>query len=47
MKNKKKVRTCGNCVYLIKKGRKNYYYYRVYRCINKDSDYIGSAWKKT
>lgn len=22
MKNKKKVRTCGNCVYLIKKGRK-------------------------
>lgn len=47
MKNKKKVRTCGNCVYLIKKGRKNYYYYyRVYRCINKDSDYIGSAWKR-
>lgn len=47
MEKKNKVRTCGNCTYLVKKDRRNYYYYRVYRCINEYSDYLGSAWKKT
>lgn len=46
MEKKSKVRTCGNCAYLVKKDRRNYYYYRVYRCINEYSDYLGSAWKR-
>ena len=46
MEKKNKVRTCGNCAYLVKKDRKNYYYYRVYKCMNEDSDYMGSAWKR-
>lgn len=46
MKNKKKVRTCGNCVFLVKKGRKNYCYYKSYRCINRDIDYICSGWRR-
>lgn len=45
MEKKNKVRTYGNCAYLVKKDRKNYYYYRVYKCMNEDSDYMGSAWK--
>ena len=44
MEKKNKVRTCGNCAYLVKKDRKNYYYYyRVYKCMNEDSDYMDSA----
>lgn len=46
MEKKNKIRTCGNCAYLVKKDRRNYYYYRVYKCMNEDSDYIGSAWKR-
>lgn len=46
MEKKNKVRTCGNCVHLVKKDRRNYYYYRVYKCMNEDSDYLGSAWKR-
>lgn len=42
MGKKNKIRTCGNCVYLVKKDRRNYYY-RVYKCMNEDSDYIVSA----
>lgn len=40
-KRRIKIRTCGNCAYLVKKDRKNYYY-RVYKCMNEDSDCIGS-----
>lgn len=45
MGKKNKVRTCGNCAYLVKKDKKQYYYYKVYKCINEDADDF-AAWRR-
>lgn len=38
MKNKKKVRTCGNCVHLVK--REKGCFYKHYTCLERSNDTI-------
>jgi hypothetical protein len=38
MKNKKKVRTCGNCIHLVK--REKGCFYKHYTCLERSSDTI-------
>ena len=45
MEKKNKVRTCGNCAYLVKKDRRMYYYYTLYKCVNEDADDF-TSWRR-
>lgn len=40
MKNKKKVRTCGNCAYLSSRKKITLYSNKVYVCDNEKMSYI-------